>query len=118
MITNQERARLVFTCLSSDVRLDIFRCLVREEPDGLVAGDIAEKLEIPPTNLSFHLKALTQAGLLNVNRQGRFQRYRANIAQMTAVTDWLQSQCCQGRPDICDASSDFFERHSKQERRQ
>ena len=73
-------AAKLFESLSSGVRLDVYRLLVRHGLDGLVAGAIAEALDIPPTNLSFHLKALTQAGLLTVTQEGRFQRYRANIA--------------------------------------
>ena len=56
-------ATTVFESLASGVRLDVFRLLVRQGPEGLVAGEIAAELELPPTNLSFHLKALTQAGL-------------------------------------------------------
>jgi DNA-binding transcriptional ArsR family regulator len=47
-----------------------------------VAGEIAAALGLPATNLSFHLKALTQAGLLSVTQEGRFQRYRAHMALM------------------------------------
>ena len=56
-------AAKLFESLSSGVRLDVYRLLVRHGLDGLVAGAIATELDIPPTNLSFHLKALTQAGL-------------------------------------------------------
>lgn len=50
---------------------------MRQGPERLVAGEIATRLNVPPTNLSFHLKALTQAGLLGVTPEGRYQRYRA-----------------------------------------
>src|SRR5699024_10679232 len=63
-------ATTIFESLSSSVRLDVYRLLVRKGMDGMVAGEIATALEIPPTNLSFHLKALTQAGMLTVNRKG------------------------------------------------
>ncbi|MCB1974066.1 MAG: helix-turn-helix transcriptional regulator, partial [Burkholderiaceae bacterium] len=56
----------VFESLASSVRLDVFRLLVERGPQGLVAGEIAAALELPATNLSFHLKALTQSGLLVV----------------------------------------------------
>ena len=48
----------------------------------MVAGHIGTTLNVPPTNLSFHLKALTHTGLLTVEQEGRFQRYRANISLM------------------------------------
>ncbi|HED14601.1 MAG TPA: ArsR family transcriptional regulator [Gammaproteobacteria bacterium] len=69
----------IFEALSSVVRLDAFRLLVRMGKEGMVAGEMAKTLTVSPANLSFHLKALTQAGLLAVEQQGRFQRYRANI---------------------------------------
>ncbi|WP_303193176.1 helix-turn-helix domain-containing protein, partial [uncultured Desulfovibrio sp.] len=48
-------AAQLFEALSSDVRLDIFRLLVKHAPEGLVAGEIAKNLNLPSTNLSFHL---------------------------------------------------------------
>ena len=53
---------------------------LKKFPDDLVAGEIASLLVLPPTNLSFHLKALAQAGLLRISLEGRrYQRYRANL---------------------------------------
>ena len=94
-------ATTVFESLASGVRLDVFRLLVRQGPEGLVAGEIAAELELPPTNLSFHLKALTQAGLLTVVQEGRYQRYRANIALMTELIAYLTAECCAGNPSLC-----------------
>lgn len=62
----QDQAIKVFESLASGVRLDVYRLLMRQGPDGLVAGEIASTLGVAPPNLSFHLKALTQAGLLSV----------------------------------------------------
>ena len=67
----------------------------------MVAGEIATTLEVPPTNLSFHLKALTQARLLTVEQEGRFQRYRANIPLMLDMIAYLTAECCSGNPDQC-----------------
>ena len=91
----------VFESLASGVRLEVFRLLVRQGPAGLVAGEIAAALELPATNLSFHLKALTQAGLLTVAQEGRFQRYRANIALMQELIQYLTAECCAGQPAQC-----------------
>ncbi|MGD9551171.1 MAG: ArsR/SmtB family transcription factor [Burkholderiaceae bacterium] len=99
----------VFESLASGVRLDVFRLLVRQGPAGLVAGEIAAALELPATNLSFHLKALTQAGLLTVAQEGRYQRYRANIALMQELIHYLTAECCMGQPAQCtelDAAAD------------
>ena len=91
----------VFESLSSGVRLDIYRLLVKGGPAGLVAGEIATTLAVPPTNLSFHLKALTHAQLLSVVQEGRFQRYRANLALMQELIAYLTAECCSGHPAPC-----------------
>jgi len=93
---DKNTAVVVFESLASGVRLDIFRLLVRAAPDGCVAGQIATELSLPPTNLSFHLKALTQAGLLTVEQEGRFMRYRANTTLMYGLVDYLTAECCAG----------------------
>jgi ArsR family transcriptional regulator len=79
----------------------VYRLLVKQGSDGMVAGEIAATLEVPPTNLSFHLKALTQAGLLSVQQEGRFQRYRANIPLMLDLITYLTEECCAGHPEQC-----------------
>ena len=98
-----ERAAALLTLesLSSGIRLDIFRLLVRQGPEGLVAGEMATALELAPSNLSFHLKALTQSGLLSVEQEGRFQRYRANMALMVDLIAYLTAECCAGHPEQC-----------------
>lgn len=94
-------ATTIFESLSSGLRLDVYRLLVRKGMEGMVAGEIASTLEVPPTNLSFHLKALTQAGMLTVKQEGRFQRYRANIPQMLDLIAYLAEECCSGHPAQC-----------------
>ena len=85
--------------LSSGVRLRIFRLLVSYEPEGLVAGEISSILEVSPTNLYFHLKAMAHAGLVEGTSMGRFVRYRARIRTMEEVIDYLTENCCQARGD-------------------
>lgn len=94
-------ATTVFESLSSGVRLDVFRLLVKKGLEGMVAGEIAATLNIPPTNLSFHLKAMTHARMLAVEQEGRFQRYRANIPLMLELIAYLTEECCAGRPEDC-----------------
>jgi ArsR family transcriptional regulator len=90
----RDTATTIFESLSSGVRLDAFRLLVRKGAKGMVAGDIAAVLDVPPSNLSFHLKALTHARLLTVEQEGRFQRYRANTALMMDLVAYLTAECC------------------------
>ena len=103
---NKHLATTLFESLASGIRLDVFRLLVKHAPNGLVAGEIASTLDIPATNLSFHLKAMTHAGLVNATQEGRFQRYRANLTIMQALIDYLTAECCSKHPEKCfDAGS-------------
>ena len=101
--TTMEKAAAlaVFESLASGIRLDVYRLLVRKGPDGLVAGEISAALDLPPTNTSFHLKTLTHAGLVSVEQEGRFQRYRANMALMSDLIGYLTDECCGGHPEAC-----------------
>lgn len=94
-------AASIFEALSSEVRLDLFRLLVKNAPQGLVAGEIARQLDIPSTNLSFHLKAVVHSGLVTVEKEGRFMRYKASIPLMLEVIAYLTSECCSANPGEC-----------------
>ena len=97
----KQTATDIFESLSSGVRLDVFRLLVKKGTEGMVAGEIASAVKVPPTNLSFHLKALTQGRLVNVAQEGRYLRYRANIPLMLDLVAYLTEECCSGNPDAC-----------------
>ncbi len=94
-------ASSIFESLSSGWRLDAFRLLVRRAPEGMVAGEIASALDIAPSSLSFHLKALAHTGMVTVEQEGRFQRYRANIPRMLELIAYLTEECCSGNPGTC-----------------
>lgn len=98
---DQTDAAKVFESLASGRRLEIFRLLVRQGKQGMVAGEIASAVDLPPNNLSFHLKVLNHAGLVHVVQEGRFQRYRANLPLMFALVDYLTAECCAGNPGEC-----------------
>ena len=98
---NMSTATAIFESLSSAVRLNVFRLLVKRGLDGMVAGDIATELAIPPTNLSFHLKALTHCGLTTVHQEGRYQRYRANMPLMFELMAFMTQECCGGDISQC-----------------
>lgn len=98
---DQGIATKVFESLASGLRLEVFRLLVRQGKQGMVAGEIASAMDMPPNNLSFHLKALHHAGLVSVVQEGRFQRYRANLPLMFELVDYLTAECCAGNPGDC-----------------
>jgi len=89
------------SALAQETRLAIFRLLVREGPDGLAAGGIAERLGIPAPTLSFHLAQLSRAGLIAARREGRSILYAADYGGMNALLTYLTEDCCRGHPEIC-----------------
>jgi DNA-binding transcriptional ArsR family regulator len=88
--------------LAQATRLDIFRLLVQKGPEGLAATAIAEKLRLPNATLSFHIKGLTQAGLVSARQEGRFIYYGANYPAMNDLVGFLTENCCAGA-DCTDA---------------
>ncbi len=91
----------LLSSLASPVRLAIFRRLVAAGVHGRVAGELAQDVGQTPANLSFHLRDLTHAGLLSVEQEGRFQRYRVVIDLMQALLRHLSEHCCGGQPQQC-----------------
>jgi len=87
--------------LAQESRLAVFRLLVRNAPEGLTPGVIGEQLDLPAPTLSFHLKALAQAGLVTTVQEGRYVRYRAELATINALIAFLTEDCCGGNPDRC-----------------
>jgi len=88
----------LLAALAQPNRLAAFRALVRTGPDGLTPGVLAEQLGLPAPTLSFHLKELAQAGLVDVTRDGRRLIYRADYARMNALLGFLTDHCCAGQP--------------------
>lgn len=91
--------------LAQDSRLQVFRQLVQAGPEGVAAGELADTLEIPATTLSFHLKTLSHAGLIESRQDGRFIYYSANYAAMNALLGFLGDNCCGGRACVPVAST-------------
>lgn len=87
--------------LAQDSRLDIFRLLVQTGPEGMPAGQIAERLGLPGATLSFHLSQLKRAGLVTFRRESRSLIYTAEYAAMNSLVAYLTENCCQGPPMQC-----------------
>lgn len=87
--------------LAQESRLAIFRLLVRRGPDGYTPTELGEKLEVAPATLSFHLKELQRAGLIEVRREGRFLYYRPQFAHMNRLVGFLTEQCCSLAEEGC-----------------
>jgi ArsR family transcriptional regulator, arsenate/arsenite/antimonite-responsive transcriptional repressor len=87
--------------LAQDNRLDVFRLLVQAGPEGMPAGEIANKLDLAPNTLTFHFDRLRSAGLVTVRRDGRSMIYAARFEAMNDLLGYLTENCCQGATDKC-----------------
>lgn len=91
--------------LAHPVRLKVFRALVVSGTRGLTPGVMQEGLGIPGTTLSFHLKEMTAAGLVSVERSSRNQIYRAAFEHFNDLLKYLTENCCEGNACAIEASS-------------
>ncbi|NSY51486.1 ArsR/SmtB family transcription factor (plasmid) [Agrobacterium rosae] len=98
---DQRQALGAFSALSQETRLQIVRILVVAGPDGMAAGALAEKVEVSPSNISFHLKELEHSGLIAAQRQSRSIIYTANYEALGGLVRFLMEDCCSGHPEIC-----------------
>ncbi len=85
------------SALAQGTRLQAYRLLVEAGAEGLPAGVIGEKLDLPPATLSFHLAHLSRAGLVQSRQEGRFVIYSASFEHMDALLGYLTENCCGGR---------------------
>jgi DNA-binding transcriptional ArsR family regulator len=96
-----EAVILALAALAQSTRLDVFRLLVKHEPKGLAAGDIAKALAVPQNTMSSHLAVLSRAGLVSARRFSRSIVYRAHLTRFGGVVQFLLEDCCGGRADLC-----------------
>jgi len=96
-----EAAIRALGALAQETRLGIFRMLVSRGFQGLAAGEIGERLELPSPTLSFHLSQLRVAGLVSSRRESRSIIYTANYKTMVDLVNYLTENCCGGHPELC-----------------
>lgn len=96
-----KNATAALAALGQSTRLAIFRLLVEAGPSGRMAGEIADALALPGATLSFHLKELVAAGLVESEPRGRYVCYRADFAAMNALLAFLTRNCCGGDAAQC-----------------
>ncbi len=87
--------------LAQGTRLDSFRLLVRHEPEGLPAGEIARLLDVPQNTMSAHLAILARAGLVRSERHSRSIIYRADLDSLRDLMLFLVKDCCNGNAELC-----------------
>ena len=103
ILMESSKAVHALAALAQETRLAVYRLLVEHAPEGLPAGQIAERLDLPAPTLSFHLKELWRAGLIAPRQDGRFVWYRADLAAMNALVGYLTENCCRASA-TCDPS--------------
>lgn len=97
---NEDRAAFLFGALSNPDRLRVLRALVRAGPKGLAAGEIAAALGATPSRASFHLAALSEAGLVCSEREARKIRYRVAFDALGSLMRYLLLECCADSPAL------------------
>ena len=95
-------ALAALAALGQPTRLEIFRRLIRAEPNGMAAGAIAEQLGCPHNTLSTNLAILARSGLVRGTRAGRSIVYRADVEGVRNLVGFLVNDCCSGHPELCD----------------
>ena len=76
-----------FKALSDETRLKIIDMLSCGE---LCACDILEEFEITQPTLSYHMKILTESGLVNARKDGVWTRYTLNLELVHSVKTYLE----------------------------
>ncbi len=89
------------SALAQEIRLKVFRLLVRAGPSGLAAGEIARKLQVPGNTMSTHLAILARARLVNSRKDGRSVIYAVDLAGTRDLLSFLLEDCCRGKPQLC-----------------
>jgi ArsR family transcriptional regulator, arsenate/arsenite/antimonite-responsive transcriptional repressor len=87
--------------LAQETRLSIYRLLIEAGPEGVAAGRIGERLEVPRATLSFHLKELSRAGLVSSRQERQFIFYAVDFERMAELMTFLTQNCCKGMPQAC-----------------
>ncbi|WP_103174502.1 helix-turn-helix transcriptional regulator [Paracoccus sp. SY] len=80
--------------LGNPTRLAVFRLLVRAGEAGLAVGQIQERLSVPSSTLSHHIKSLMIVQLIEQERVGKTLICRANYAEMNGLIGFLVAECC------------------------
>ncbi|WP_212524181.1 metalloregulator ArsR/SmtB family transcription factor [Actibacterium sp. MT2.3-13A] len=91
---NIEIASRQLEAIGNATRLTIYRTLVRAGRNGLAVGQLQERLGMPASTLSHHLKRLVDTGLVRQERAGTSLICHAEYPAMQALLGFLADECC------------------------
>jgi DNA-binding transcriptional ArsR family regulator len=94
-------ALAAFSALSQPTRLEVFRLLVKAGGEGMLSGELGDRLDVRQNTMSANLTVLLNAGLVRNERQGRSIRYFADFDAVRGLLGFMMEDCCGGRPEIC-----------------
>jgi DNA-binding transcriptional ArsR family regulator len=89
-----ETAARQLESIGSPIRLKIYRTLIRAGADGMACGALQQKVGMPASTLSHHLRLLRQSGLITQERLGTTLLCRANYSAMRRLVGYLVDECC------------------------
>jgi ArsR family transcriptional regulator len=98
-----ESALGALAALSQQTRLNTFRLLVKHQLEGLPAGEIARRMDVPQNTMSTHLAILSRSGLLVAERHSRSIVYRVDLDRFRALALFLMRDCCGGEAELCES---------------
>jgi DNA-binding transcriptional ArsR family regulator len=98
---DNEDAVTALGALAQKTRLETFRLLVKHEPEGVPAGEVARLVGVPQNTMSTHLSILARVGLVTGDRQSRSIIYRANLERFRELSLYLIKDCCGGNAELC-----------------
>ncbi|MDI4235236.1 helix-turn-helix domain-containing protein [Bradyrhizobium sp. Arg237L] len=80
--------------LGNPTRLKIYRALVRAGRAGMPVGRLQERLKVPASTLSHHIKTLVSVGLISQVRESTMLVCHAEYDTMQGLVDFLVAECC------------------------
>ena len=91
---NIESSSRQLDALGKPTRLRIYRTLVRAGTAGVSVGTLQERMEMPASTLSHHLKRLVETGLVSQERVATTLICRAEYPAMRSLIGYLADECC------------------------
>lgn len=86
MVHSPGEYALLFKAFSDETRLRIFGTLSSVE---ICACDILENLNITQSTLSYHMKMLTECGLVHSRKDGSWMKYTLNAERLNEMRQFI-----------------------------